>query len=260
MGVSWKYLHCRSVWSLPCHFAAGAGGLALSMAKCRWYGALGSAHKSCTHGHVFWKRSGVKRELVADPWTSSRRFSHVLCWKFTATCCWEHVSYVAKGSYHLKLVRSYLDFLLESAIQGACSSLAPCASVVGVFFQALEPTAFLVYPLLAAFAEDAVAAHSSATDGAWKLGWTLQEVQSCTVDHDLCLSCIYSQSFLLHRGLPRGLQSGTLVMRLQAQWWRAAGWVLILGEHQPSLQTLHCTPHLNEHGSGHLHTSPAPVA
>ena len=41
--------------------------------------------------------------------------------------------------------------------------------VVRVFFQALEPTAFLVQPVLAAIAEDAVAAHSSATDGAWKL-------------------------------------------------------------------------------------------
>ena len=39
---------------------------------------LCSAHKSCTHGHVFWKRGGVKRELVADPWTSSRQFSHML--------------------------------------------------------------------------------------------------------------------------------------------------------------------------------------
>ena len=28
--------HCRSVWSLPCHFAADAGGLALSMAKSPW--------------------------------------------------------------------------------------------------------------------------------------------------------------------------------------------------------------------------------
>ena len=70
--------HCRSVWSLPCHFAADAGGLALSVAKSRWHGALRSAHKSCTHGHVFWKKGGVKREPVEGPWTSSRRFSHVL--------------------------------------------------------------------------------------------------------------------------------------------------------------------------------------
>ena len=70
---------------------------------------------------------------------------------------------------HLKLVRSDLDFLLWSAIQGACSFLALCTSVVRVLFQALEPIAFLVHLVLAAIAEDAVAAHSSATDSAWKL-------------------------------------------------------------------------------------------
>ena len=50
------------------------------------------------------------------------------------------------------------------------------------------------------------------------------------------------------------------MIRLQAQWWKAVGWVPILGEHQPSLQTLHCTPYQHGHGSAHLHTSPAPVA
>ena len=48
-----------------CHFAADAGGLALSMAKFLWYGALHSAHKSCIQGHVSRKRDGGKRELVA---------------------------------------------------------------------------------------------------------------------------------------------------------------------------------------------------
>ena len=37
---------------IACHFAADTGGLALSMAKSHWHGALRSAHKSCTHGHV----------------------------------------------------------------------------------------------------------------------------------------------------------------------------------------------------------------
>ena len=45
-------------------------------------------------------------------------------------------------------------------------------------------------------AAGAVAAHSSATDCTRKLAWTLQEVLICTTDHDLHLSCIYSQSFL----------------------------------------------------------------
>ena len=64
--------------SLPCHFAADAGGSALSMAKSHRHRALGSAHRSCTHGYLSWKRGGGKRELVAALWMSSRRFSHVL--------------------------------------------------------------------------------------------------------------------------------------------------------------------------------------
>ena len=84
-----------------------------------------------------------------------------------------HVSYVAKQNYH----RSDLDFPLWSAFQGACSSLASCTSVIRVLCQESEPTAFGVHPVFAAIAEDVVAAHSSATDGAWKLAWALQEVQ-----------------------------------------------------------------------------------
>ena len=56
-----------------------------------------------------------------------------------------------------------------SAIQGQSYSLALSTSVNRVFCQVLEPTAFLVHPVLAATAEDAVAAHFSATDCAWKL-------------------------------------------------------------------------------------------
>ena len=123
-------------------------------------------------------------------------------WKFTASGFWEHDSYVAKGIYHLQLLRSNLDVPLWSAIQGACSSLTPCTSVIRVLCQALEPTTFLMHPVLAVVAEDAVAAHSSVTDSAWKLTWTLQEVQACTTDHDLYLSCIYTQSFLLHCSFP----------------------------------------------------------
>ena len=76
---------------------------------------------------------------------------------------------LAQGSYHLHLVSSYLDFPLWSAVQGACSSQALCAPVIRVLCQGLEPTAFIMYPVLAAVSEDAVAAHSSATDSAWKL-------------------------------------------------------------------------------------------
>ena len=70
--------HCRSVWSLSCHFTADDESLALSMAKSHWHGALHSAHKSCTCGHVSWKGGGRKTELVAAPWTSSKQFSHML--------------------------------------------------------------------------------------------------------------------------------------------------------------------------------------
>ena len=40
----------------------------------------------------------------------------------------QHLSWVAKGSYHLQLVRS--NFPLWSAVQGVSSSLAPCTSVI----------------------------------------------------------------------------------------------------------------------------------
>ena len=139
------------------------------MAKSPWHGALCSAHKSCMQGHVFWKRGGVKTELVADSWTTSRRFSHVLWLKVHSLLLLTACLLGSKRSYHLKLVRSDLDILLQSAIQGACSSPAPYSFVVRVLCQVLEPNAFLVHPVLAAIAEDAVAAHSSETHGAWKL-------------------------------------------------------------------------------------------
>ena len=68
--------------------------------------------------------------------------------------------------------------------------------------QALKPTVFLLHPVLTAFAEDAVAAHSSAMDSAWELACTLQEILVRTTDHDLCRSCIYLQPFLLHFFFP----------------------------------------------------------
>ena len=61
-----------------CHFAADAVGRALVLAKFHWHGALRSTHTCCTHSHVSCKKRGRKRELVSAPWTSSRRFSHML--------------------------------------------------------------------------------------------------------------------------------------------------------------------------------------
>ena len=77
----------------------------------------------------------------------------------------------------------------------ACSSLASCTSVVRVLCLVLEPTAFLVHPVLAAIAEDAVAAHlcdrrrmetclnSAGGPGPYRRSW-------------------FSQSFLLHCFFP----------------------------------------------------------
>ena len=73
--VAW---HCRSVWSLPCHSAADVGGLALSMAKSHWPGALPSAHKSFTHGHSVLK----ERWREARTGTSSLNFFQAVF-----TCC-----------------------------------------------------------------------------------------------------------------------------------------------------------------------------
>ena len=184
----WQYLaawHCKSVWSLPCQFAADVRGLALSMAKSLWHGAFRSTHKSCTHSHVSWKRGGGKRELVAAPWT--RRFPH-MCHRLLRACLLSRKRKLPPPACQVQP-----GLPLWSTVQGACSSLVLSTPVTRVLCQGLEPTAFLVHPVLAAIAEDAVAAHSSATDGTWKLAWTLQEVQACTIDHYLRLSCIYSQ-------------------------------------------------------------------
>ena len=53
--------HCRSVWSLPCHFAANVGGLALSMAKFHWHGALRSTHELYMQPRVLKERRQEER-------------------------------------------------------------------------------------------------------------------------------------------------------------------------------------------------------
>ena len=75
----------------------------------------------------------------------------------------------SKWKLPLPACQVYLDFPLLSAILETCSSLALCTPVIRVLCQAHEPTAFLMHPVLTAFAEDAVAAHSSATDSSWEL-------------------------------------------------------------------------------------------
>ena len=170
------------------------------MAKSHWHGALHSAHKRCTRSHVSWQKGGGKRELVAAPWTSSRRCSHVLRLKVHTQRLLRACLLGSKRKLPSPACQIRLGLLSVVCCPRACSSLAPWTSVIRVLCQVLEPTAFLVHPVLAAIAEDAVAAHSSVTDGTWKLAWTLQEVQAHTTNHDLCLSCI--QSFLLHCFFP----------------------------------------------------------
>ena len=205
LNLVWQCLaawHCRSVWSLPCHFAADVEGLAKSMAKSHWHGALHSAHKSCTRGHMSWRGGGGKRELVAAPWTPSRRFSHLMWLKVHSHRLLRTCLLGSKRKLSPPAVRSDMDFPLWSAVQGVCSFLVLCTSVIRVLFQGLEPTAFLMYPVPAAISNDAVTAHSSATDGTRKLAWTLHEVQPHITAHELHLSCIYFRSFLLHCFLP----------------------------------------------------------
>ena len=139
--------------------------------------------------------------------------------------------------------------------------------------------------MLAAIAEDVVAAHSNATDGTWQLAWTLQEIQARTTDHDLRLSSIYSQSFLLncffpsqeppYRFLKRFSDDNNVIglaflprdPRAELAWqvfkhndeeqwaeYRA------LVNTDLYLTLLHCIPHQHGHGSVHRHTSPASVA
>ena len=90
----------------------------------------------------------------------------------------------SKAHYHL-LLRAYLHDSKKKLPPTACQAQLGVPSVVcslrgmqfpGIMYtcnrvlcQVLEPIAFLVHPVLTAFAEDAVAAHSSATDSTWEL-------------------------------------------------------------------------------------------
>ena len=134
--------HHRSVWSFPCHLAADIGGLALSMAKSRWHGAY-CTHKSCTYDHMSWKRGGGKRVLVAAPWTSFRWYSHVLWLKVHSH--W--------------LLRAYL---LGSKRKLHVPPPGPTGtSLCGLLSKGLAAPWHHVHLVLAAIADNAVAAYSS---------------------------------------------------------------------------------------------------
>ena len=176
------------------------------MAKSRWHGALRSAHKSCTHGHVFWKRGGVKRGLVADPWTSFRRFSHVLWLKVHS---------------HL-LLKACLLSSKRKLLPQACHIRPGLPSVVchprgvqlpGTFYSRLSPLHFLCTQCLQPLQKMLLLpspvrqiAHGNSPE-------RCSRSSPRTADHDLCLSCIYSQSFLLHCFFPSQEPPDTFLKR-----------------------------------------------
>ena len=98
--------------------------------------------------HLSWKKGGGKRELVAAPWTSYRQFSHVLWLK--AHNHWLLRACLIGGKRKLPHPTCQVRLGLPSVIsfQGVCSSLTLCTLVIRVLCQVLEPTAFLVHPVL----------------------------------------------------------------------------------------------------------------
>ena len=189
--------YCRSVWSWSYHCAACSSW---SVAKFHWHRAWRSTCKSFIHGHVSCKRGGRMWELVVAPWTFPGGFHTSSDHYFTASTSRKHVIQVAEGSYHLQLIGSDLDFTLWSAINRVGISPGPSTPIIRIWCQSLWPC--LMHPKFAAIAVDAVVAYSCTTDSAWVLAWTLQKVQACTTDHDLCLSCFYPQPLLLHGLFP----------------------------------------------------------
>ena len=154
--------HCRSIWSLPCHSAAAVGGLALS-----WPSLTGmelyTPHTRDIHAATCLERVVAGRENWQQLLELLPGGFHVCCdWNFTASGCWEHVSYVAPPqACQVRLGRSSVVCRLRG-VQFP-GTMYFCNRVL---CQALEPTAFLVHSVLTAFAENAVAAHSIVTDGA----------------------------------------------------------------------------------------------
>ena len=64
--------------------------------------------------------------------------------------CIKHVTQLAEGSYHLQLIRSYLNVTLRSAVNKVGISPASCTSIIKSWCQLLEPAAFLMLPEFAA--------------------------------------------------------------------------------------------------------------
>ena len=155
--------------------------------------------------------SPVKRELVSAPGTS-RWFSHVLWLK----------------AHNHRLLRAYLLGSKRKLPPPVCQARLGLLSVVcrlrGVLFPGTVYTCNQG-PLSSTWAHCTSYAPSAYSlcrryccplqcDSTWELAWSLQEIQPRTTDHDLCLSCIYSQPFLLHCFFPCQEPSDTFL-----QWF-----------------------------------------
>ena len=148
-----------------------------------------------------WKRGGRKRELVAASWTSSRQFSHTLWLKVHSHRLLRACLLGSKRKLPPPAcqVQFRLPYSLPSKGVQFSGTVYICSQ--GPFFKRISPLHFLctqyIQPL-----QKMLLLPTRATDTTWKLAWTLQEVQAHSTDHDLCLSYIYSQSFLLHCFFP----------------------------------------------------------
>ena len=137
-----------------------------------------------------WREERTK-ELVAAPWTSSRRFSHLLWLKVHShrllrTCLLGSKRKLPSPACQIW----WTSFPLWSAFQGACSLLAPC-------------TICNQGPLSRAWAHCISCSPSACShfkrccplQFAWKLAWTLQEVQP-VLDRSWSLSFLHLLSVL----------------------------------------------------------------
>ena len=145
-------------------FRCSTGGLALSMAKSQWHGVLRSAHKSCTHSLL--KERWLEERTGSSPFNFFQSVFTCVVVESSQPPAAESMS----PRYQNKATTSNLSGPTWTSFCGLPSkSLAVPWHRQFPVVRVLEPTAFLEHPVLAAVAEDAFDAHSSATDSTWKL-------------------------------------------------------------------------------------------
>ena len=256
------------------------------MAKSHWHGALRSTHKSCTCGHMSWKRGGGKTELVATPLTSSRQFSHMLWLKVHSH--WLLRPCLLSSKRKLPPPACQVRLGLPSVVcppRGVQFPGTVCICNQGPWSRSAwahciscAPSACshcrrcCCFPLQCDRWHMETRLNSAGDPGLYHRSWPLSFLHLLSVLSPPLLLSKSRASWHIpraiqrwqqghqQRGPPRGPQSRTRVTRLQAQWWRTVGWVPSLGEHRPLPQTLHCTSHQRGLSSVLRHTPPAPVA